>query len=215
MMDDFKITLPASTMSVDDHLRMSAVIEFAENVATLHHFFEDGHAERCSTLAYDLAVELGMSMEDIILLLYATQLHDHGKIGISEHVLARKRVSKSEMDMIKGHPGRGADLIKNMRFDNRIENAIRHHHEWWNGKGYPDKLKGEDIPLFSRIVGIVDAFDGITSERVYHPVRTITEALEIMQIEAGIKFDPTLFAVFQRIVMGRSQDTPAQDDDYG
>lgn len=198
-------------MSADDHLRMSAVIEFAENVATLHHFFEDGHVERCTTLAYDLAVELDMPMGDIVLLTYVTKLHDIGKIGISEHVLARKRVSKSEMDMIRGHPGRGADLIRKMRFDSRIEEGIRHHHEWWNGKGYPDKLKGENIPLFSRIVGIVDAFDGITSERVYHPVRTITEALEIMESEAGVKSDPNLFAVFKRMVMGRPQDTPGYE----
>jgi putative nucleotidyltransferase with HDIG domain len=186
-------------MKPEDHLRITAVIEFVENTIALI-FSEDGHLIRCEKLAYDLAIELGVSFEEIVLLKYATRLHDIGKLGIPEHILSRKKLTKAEMDMIRGHPARGVGLLKNMQFDQRIVEAINYHHEWWNGGGYPNGLRGEEIPLFSRIIGIVDAFDGITSERVYHPIRSITEALKIMETEAGKKSDPVIFKVFKKMM---------------
>lgn len=195
-------------MLTEDHLRITAIIKFMDNVISLHHHYEDGHEKRCEALVEKIALEMELPITDIVLLRYASRLHDIGKIGISEHILSRRHLAKSEMDMIKGHPVRGAALLDGMGFDEKISLAIRHHHENFDSSGYPDGLAGEQIPLWSRIILIADTYDGITGERVYHAPRTITETLKIMEGEAGksrarrfLEYSKGLFPMNDELIM--------------
>ena len=188
------------SMSLDNLLRLDAVAEFANNALTLVDTWEVGHGMRMAARIEVLAQEMDIPTVDIVLLKYVAILHDIGKIGIPDNVLHRRKFSVSNMDTMKGHSNNGADLIKDMRFDSRIEAAIRQHHECWDGTGYPEKLIGLQISLWARMLSPVDCYDAITNTRSDRKARTITEALKIMDMESGTKFDPEIFAAFKRTI---------------
>jgi len=189
-------------MSSDNLLRLDAVAEFANNALTLVDTWEEGHGMRMAARIEVLAQEMNIPTSDIVLLKYVAILHDIGKIGIPDNVLHRRKFSVSNMDTMKGHSNNGADLIKDMRFDPRIEEAIRQHHENWDGTGYPEKLIGLQISLWARMLSPVDCYDAITNTRSDRKARTITEALKIMDMESGTKFDPEIYAAFKRAMVG-------------
>jgi len=190
-----------TSMNADDMLRLSAVVEFADNALCFVDTWERGHGKRSKVLMENLALEMNILTADIVLLKFLAQIHDIGKIGIPDNILHRRKFSVSNMDTMRGHPINGYNLIKDMRFDNRIGIAIWEHHEWWNGKGYPRGLRGTDISLWARMLSPVDSWDAITSDRSDRKARTITEALKEMEKENGLKFDPEIFAAFKRTII--------------
>jgi len=138
------------------------------------------------------------------MIIKAVPTHDIGKIGIPDDILLKPgRLSSEEFDVIKTHAALGSDIIRNMLADDEDRaffhhsyDICRHHHERWDGKGYPDNLAGSDIPLSARMLAIVDVYDALISPRVYKPAMSHEQARQIILDGSGTQFDPDLVAVF-------------------
>jgi putative two-component system response regulator len=161
------------------------------------------HVIRMSKASYMLAIAVGLSKEQADLLLNTAPMHDIGKIGIADHVLTKPGpLDAAEWEQMKQHPRIGADIIGD--HSSALMQMARiialTHHEKWDGTGYPQGLKGDDIPLEGRIVAIADVFDALTSERPYKKAWTAAAAIEYMQMQAGMAFDPRLLPHFFELV---------------
>jgi len=156
-----------------------------------------GHSENVMRLSLSLADRMGMEPRQREELKLAGLLHDVGKIGIATETL-RKGVALTSKDLeeIRRHPEIGARIIGNISYLADLRPAILHHHERFDGKGYPAGLKGEEIPLGARIIAIADAFDAMTNERPYRPAKSPREALGEMAMQSGSQFDPRLLEAF-------------------
>jgi len=156
-----------------------------------------GHSERVTRLAVHLARAMNLPREDLDILDLSGYLHDIGKIGVSEVILNKSgSLSAEEWEVIRRHPIVGAEIIANLGDTEAIARVIRHHHERWDGKGYPDGLAGEDIPRLARILAVADAFDAMTSERPYRSARSAREAIEELRRGAGTQFEPAVVTAF-------------------
>jgi response regulator RpfG family c-di-GMP phosphodiesterase len=156
-----------------------------------------GHGKRTAEFAILLGNRLGLTPSRITLLRYAGLLHDVGKIGIDDRILNKPdRLTPEEFEAIKRHPEIGEYFLTPISFLSDIAKVVRHHHERWDGKGYPDGLAGETIPLDARILTIADFFDSITSARPYRRPMPMDQALSLIQEEAGKTFDPLLTQIF-------------------
>ena len=143
--------------------------------------YTKGHSSRVSKLSADFVLYLGLSEKDRQEMQKAGILHDIGKICLSESLLRKPGpLTKEEVEMIKTHTILGEDLCRPLVSMKNILPAIRHHHERWDGMGFPDGLAGEDIPLMARILSIVDAFDAMVSVRPYRDRRSVKETIETM-----------------------------------
>jgi putative nucleotidyltransferase with HDIG domain len=159
------------------------------------------HSRRVTDLSVKIAKVLGCSDRDLELLTFAGYLHDIGKIGIRDNILLKQSyLTDEENDIIKLHPVIGANIIKHLGFLHTEQAIIRHHHEHWDGKGYPDGLKGDAIPLLSRIIAVADAFDAMTSDRPYRKAKTRTEALYRLKKDAGKQFDKKVVAAVEKVL---------------
>ena len=164
--------------------------------------YTEGHCERLSSLAEELGRKLGMGGEDLTILKRGGILHDIGKIAIPESILLKPGpLTKEEFEVIKTHPEAGERICAPLKSLRPTLPTIRHHQERYNGSGYPDGLKGEEIPIHARIIGIVDCFDALTTKRPYRDALSDEEAIRIMQeeTERGL-WDPEIMDVFLAIV---------------
>ncbi|HPC81862.1 MAG TPA: response regulator [Thermoanaerobaculaceae bacterium] len=161
-----------------------------------------GHSERVGVLAASLGRELGLPASECRLLHMAGQLHDIGKIGIPEAVLNKEgRLDPSELEKVRQHPDLGELICRPLKTLRRLLELIRHHHERYDGSGYPDGLAGEEISLGARILGLVDAYDALTSARSYRRSFTQEQALELLGEEAAAgRWDPEVFATLVQMV---------------
>jgi putative nucleotidyltransferase with HDIG domain len=157
-----------------------------------------GHIRRVQVYAVELAKKLGTADEDQLKALEAAALlHDMGKLAIPEHILNKPgKLTAAEFDKMKRHADIGADLLSSIRFPYPVVPIVRHHHESWNGTGYPSKIAGSDIPLGARILSVVDCFDALTSDRPYRPRLTTEEAFAIIQQRRGTMYDPLVVDTF-------------------
>ena len=186
-------------MPIEDHC-IETIIAFAEAIMFLRDPYEDGHEKRVSQLSKELAIELHLPAVEIEFLQYAARLHDVGKIMIAESVLNKPKLTASERKMVHSHAALGAESVSGLQIDD-IHLIIRHHHENWDGSGYPDGLLGDDIPQSARILRIVDSFDAMTNTRPYRAiVYSEADALVEMEKERGTCFDPVIFDVFKNMV---------------
>ena len=145
--------------------------------------------------------QLGLSANQLDDLKLLSSLHDLGKVGISESILTKKeKLNDRDWETIKKHPYIGYQIAKSSPQLSHISECILHHHEWWDGTGYPYGLRGEKIPLLSRIISIVDAFDVMVNGRIYKKSMTIQEATEELKRFAGRQFDPNLVRLFIKII---------------
>jgi len=167
--------------------------------------------QRTSAVVSSMARSLGMGAEESGALELAAQLHDIGKIGIPGSVLRKKeKLSAEELSMIHRHPEIGGQILEEARQLQNLIQAILYHHERWDGKGYPEGLKGDDIPQMARIVSILDAYRAMMSDRPYRKALTEHEALAELRTGAGSQFDPRLVEVFiDAIGEGRSGELQA------
>ena len=134
------------------------------------------------------------------LLKYIALIHDVGKIAIPESILKKPtRLTEAEFNEMKTHSCIGAEVIKDNNFFTGGAAMIKHHHEHWNGSGYPDGLKGEEIPEGARILAVADAFDAMTSDRPYRRAMDPATALQEIREEAGSQFDPRMAEAFTRV----------------
>jgi len=163
--------------------------------------YTSGHSERVGKLAVAIAEELNMSEDKIESLKYAAVLHDVGKIGVSETILNKEgKLLDSEWQAIRSHPVIGQTIIKGIKFLFDIGEVVRHHHERYDGKGYPDGIKGIEIPLESRIIAVADTYDAITSDRSYRKGSTHEEAIAEIKKVSGSQLDPELVEIFCKVV---------------
>lgn len=153
------------------------------------------HSERVAAFASRVAGELGMAQEQIEAVKLSALLHDLGKIGVPESILNKPgKLTKEEFDEIKKHPVHGVDIlnhIKSPRFEAIIP-GVRHHHEKWDGSGYPDGLGGEDIPFLGRLLAVADVLDALSSDRSYRRGLGFDKTVEIIVQDAGTHFDPRI-----------------------
>src|SRR5258708_21472105 len=167
------------------------------------------HVRRVQHGTLALARELGVTDEDTLCGLEAAALlHDTGKIAVPEHILNKPgRLTVAEFETMKRHAPIGAQILASIEFPYPVAPVVRHHHENWDGTGYPDGLKGEEIPLGARILSVVDCFDALTSDRPYRGRMTAPQAVQIIVERRGIQYDPAggdaLVACYERIMPPR------------
>jgi HD-GYP domain-containing protein (c-di-GMP phosphodiesterase class II) len=157
------------------------------------------HTHRVTIYSLILAEELGLPADQRQLLRAAAALHDIGKIGIDDHILRKSgKLSDAEFTQMKSHVTRGSEIIQMVPGLAWALPVVRGHHERWDGTGYPDRLKGEQIPLPARVVGVADAFDAMTSDRPYRRGMSAATAYAELQAESGKQFDPRCVDAFIR-----------------
>lgn len=157
-----------------------------------------GHIRRVQQLALGLARELGVKdQQQIQALEAAALLHDTGKLAIPEHILNKPgKLTRGEFDRMKEHARLGADILSSINFPYPVVPIVRHHHENWDGNGYPDGLRGTDIPIGARILAVVDCFDALTSDRPYRPRMSDGDAMAILLQRRGVMYDPLVVDTF-------------------
>ena len=159
--------------------------------------YTHGHSARVVEYTVLIAQKLDLQEEEKELLKYAAMLHDIGKIGVRGIVLNNpKGLTGEEYDEIKKHPLVGESIIKPIELLQPIRPLIRHHHEWYNGKGYPDGLSGENIPLGARILAVADAYDAMKSDRPYRKALTDETVIRELKRGSGTQFDPEIVEIF-------------------
>lgn len=160
----------------------------------------EGHSVRVAELAVRIAREMDMSDDSLEALWHGALLHDIGKIGIPDQILNKtSQLTSGEWEIMRQHPIWGAEIVSSIDFLSDAVVVVRHHHEAWDGTGYPDGLSGEDIPLIARIFMVADTYDAITSDRPYRPGRSPQVAWDIISHESGRRFDPDVVAAFQAV----------------
>ena len=157
------------------------------------------HLHRVRTYATEIAKELGLSEEESDALRAAALLHDVGKLAVPDHILNKPgRLTPEEFEKMKIHPIVGADILDRVSFPYPVAPIVRSHHEKWNGQGYPDGLKGEEIPIGARILAVVDCLDALASDRQYRKALPLNEAMAIVAAESGESYDPKVVEILQR-----------------
>lgn len=160
-----------------------------------------GHAERVAGYAREIARRAGKSQEDQAEIYYMGMLHDIGKIGIPDSIIHKKgRLTDEEYSIIKTHPVIGADLLRKIKSKPNLYIGARWHHERYDGKGYPDGLKGMEIPEAARIISVADAYDAMTSDRAYREALAQNKVQNIIRENKGLQFDPLFAEVMLQMI---------------
>ncbi|MBW1850422.1 MAG: HD domain-containing protein [Deltaproteobacteria bacterium] len=166
--------------------------------------YTSGHSERVSYYSMLIGKQLGLDEKKTRDLKWASILHDIGKIGIPEGILNKPdRLTDAEFEIIKGHPARGGEILNPVKQLTNSLPGIIHHHERYDGAGYPQGLKGEEIPLAGRIIAVADTFDAINSTRAYRAAKNPEEAFEIIEEVAGSQLDPHMVEMFKEVYQKR------------
>jgi putative nucleotidyltransferase with HDIG domain len=160
-----------------------------------------GHSDKVALYAVRIAERIGLSQEQVTSLEMAAYLHDIGKIGVREDILLKPGVlDEAEMRQMRHHPLIGANILQPVAFPWPITPIVRHHHEFYDGSGYPAGLRGDEIPLLARILTAADSFEAMTSDRPYRAGRTTEDAIEELRRYAGIQFDPGVVEAFIEVL---------------
>ncbi len=169
--------------------------------------FTYGHSRRVSRYAVAVAEKLNLAPEQVTLVSAAALLHDIGKVGIPDSVLNKsEKLLDEEWELLKQHPRLSATIVGHVPSLSACLAAVKHHHERWDGKGYPAGLKGETIPIEARILCVTDAFEAMISERPYRSALTFKQAIAEMEKCAGTQFDPNIVRIFIPIVLSTAPD---------
>lgn len=165
-----------------------------------------GHVERVVIYCRLLADKLNLSEEDRKSLIYGAYMHDIGKIDISKDILNKRMpLEKDEWELLKQHPENGVAIVKTVEALNDVVPIILHHHEKYDGKGYPHGLKGQDIPYLARVLTVADSFDAMTSNRPYNKRKTYEDAVEELKKCSGTQFDPEIAEMFCEVILENSE----------
>ncbi|MEH7335342.1 HD-GYP domain-containing protein, partial [Neobacillus drentensis] len=195
----FRVYVHAISTSYDNQLQ--GIVKGVIATLELKDPYTRGHSERVASYALMLAQEIGrLSKDDQKSFYYACLLHDIGKVHIPDSILMKPgKLTKEEFEIIKSHPVVGAEAVQNVEGIRNSISVIRSHHERWDGKGYPDHLKGEEIPLLARIASVADAFDAMTSSRSYRAAMPVEEAYQRIIEGKDSQFDPILVEEFKKV----------------
>ena len=175
----------------------------AEKLATaveMRDAYTGDHSQRVTCFALLLGQQLHLSAEDLELIRLGTPLHDFGKIGIPDAILRKPdRLTQEEFEIMKTHATKGFELIQNIPYLHPLLPIVRSHHERWDGHGYPDDLKGEEIPRLARIVAVADAFDAMAFDTPYRRGQPVETAFAEIEKGLGRQFAPDVVAAFLQI----------------
>jgi len=161
--------------------------------------YTGGHTERVCDFALLLAREMGLSQEDLRAVEVGAIIHDIGKIGVPDGILTKPgRLTEEEFDAMRRHPEISSYIVSELELPVIVKQMVRSHHERWDGRGYPDGLAGEDIPLAARILSVADTLDAMTSDRSYRAALPVETAVEEIRSLVGVQFCPTVTATFLR-----------------
>ena len=164
-----------------------------------HDTYTGGHSCRVATMSGDVARVLGLAKGEVAFMQQAGLVHDIGKIGIPDKVLNKTTpLTPDERYLVRLHPILGASILSRMPGMDRLVPVVLHHHECWDGSGYPSGVAGLQVPIEARIILVVDAFDAMTSNRPYGRVLTTEQALAELRAHAGTQFDPRLVDVMHQ-----------------
>ena len=161
------------------------------------------HCKRVVNLSQELGLACQLSTSELKILVVAAYCHDIGKIGIPDDILHKpEKLNLNEWETMKKHSEMGEEIVRHMEVNNSdvISKAVRHHHENFDGGGYPDQLEGHNIPIFSRIISIVDSYDAITVIRPYCNKKSHAYAMDIIDQENGLMFDSELVTLFKKLI---------------
>jgi putative two-component system response regulator len=163
--------------------------------------YTEGHLRRLASYSEQLAIAAELPHNQLKAIRFGGLLHDIGKISIDDAILRKPGgLTPEEYDQIKQHPEYGARIVQPMRFASEVGPIIRHHHERWDGKGYPQGLRGEAIPIGARIVAVVDAYDAMMTDRPYRRALGLAESLRRLREGSGTQWDPHLVEIFVAMV---------------
>ena len=187
-------------LAADAESRLLDIVESLITSVEAKDFYTSGHSKRVCRYSERIAQELEIGGKELEEIAIGAALHDVGKLGIPERVLGKPaKLDEEEWKLMQSHPKVGAHIIDSFNQSPVVLHMIFHHHEHWNGKGYPAGLAGEAIPFAARIVGVADALDAMTSARSYQRNRTVADALEELRRSAGRQFDPRIVDAVCRI----------------
>lgn len=166
-----------------------------------------GHSQRVTEYSLRIAEALGLSKEEMKIIRFCGLMHDIGKIGIGDSILHKpSALSSKEYEIIKGHSVMGEEIIQPVGFLKKGLPLIRHHHERYDGRGYPDGLQGKAIPLMARILALADSFDAMTLDRPYRKALSLQESIKELREESGTQFDPEIVEAFITLLSQEERD---------
>jgi putative two-component system response regulator len=192
-------------------LRHIQMLEVLAETIEAKDLFMVGHARRVTWYAGLLADRLCLSVDEREHVRISSFLHDVGKVGVPEELLAKPGpLDSEELDVVQGHAEVGARIAEPLVLAGGVAEVIRHHHERWDGRGYPDGLSGEDIPLAARIVQLADVFDAMTSDRPFRRACSVEKTLLEIRECAGSQFDPDLAKEFVALIESQASEIPIE-----
>ena len=186
-------------MEMEDRYRRQALAMACALVSLvdLRDAYTGGHSTRVGELTRATGLRLGLPDAQLDNVVMAALLHDIGKVGVPDHVLLKRgKLTPEEFDHIRKHPELGWMALKNIDEFKSVSMIVLHHHERMDGRGYPGHLRGEAIPLGSRIVAVADSYDALTTDRPYRPARSRQQAIDEMLSCVESQFDPRVLAAF-------------------
>jgi HD-GYP domain-containing protein (c-di-GMP phosphodiesterase class II) len=184
---------------------LAALVEVVE----LRDPYTAGHSRRVAATARMIASQLRLTAEEADLIESAGQVHDIGKVAIDPQILLKtSKLSDDEFGQMQLHPVYGANVVDRFAAYRECAKFVRHHHERWDGAGYPDRIAGEEIPLGARILAVADSFDAMTSDRPYREGMAVERAISILREGAGTQWDPAVVDAFVALMVNRPGDVP-------
>lgn len=191
-----RVFLKLRTFEANERQFVKRINDVLITILNYHEPYTASHSNRSSDYAMGIAKRLFLDDEAVARVYWASLIHDIGKIAVPREILNKSsKLSPEEFEVVKTHPVVAADLLRMAGLDD-IAKIVRHHHERFDGAGYPDGLRGEQIPIESRIIAVVDAYDAMTSERPYRRMLTNEEAIEELKANSGTQFDPLIVRTF-------------------
>jgi HD-GYP domain-containing protein (c-di-GMP phosphodiesterase class II) len=177
-----------------------ATVRALSNAVEARDAYTGQHADRVSAFGLELARRAGMDVVRRPQLEFGFLLHDVGKVAVPDAILFKRGpLTDEEYSLIAQHPVTGAEILRDVTFLGDGIDVVRHHHERWDGQGYPDRLQGEEIPLSARVFAVADTLDALTTDRPYRPAVSWDVARDIIRDAAGTQFDPAVVAAYETI----------------
>jgi HD-GYP domain-containing protein (c-di-GMP phosphodiesterase class II) len=177
-----------------------ATVRALSNAVEARDAYTGKHAERVAAYGMELARASGLLIEDSPQIEFGFLLHDVGKVAVPDAILFKSSsLTEEEYTLVRRHPVIGTEILRDVDFLGEGKLVVRHHHERWDGQGYPDGLEGEAIPLAARVFAVADALDALTTDRPYRPASPFTAAREEVYRGEGTQFDPAVVAAYREI----------------
>lgn len=192
------------------HERTRQVLETMADWVDVRDPYTGGHSRRVAELSADIMRELRMRGPEVDLIVQAARLHDIGKISLPDRVLNKNdMLSEAEEALVRMHPVQGAELLRRHKTFERGREMVQHHHERWDGTGYPHGLKGTEIPLGARIIAVADSFDAMTTDRPYRRALSVDHAASLLRQGRGRQWDPSVVDALLRCVAAETNEKVA------